>query len=278
LLAAAVQAAGGPALGKVHNVELTARRTVFLQGHKQGQSDVDLRVIYPSKMRLEVKTIETQVIGGYGSSGNPAGGRTGTGMPMGGGPVSPMTTSEHTGYSYLEGCDGLLWWRKSPGNIESHLCDERTRLRIDLMGALGIYRAAADGQLEGKLLGEQKIQGRHVQVLALRDARAKLYFDPQTYQWLGASYPGMSAGDTFDAFHWWTDYIMKVSAVDAGREQSIWWSEFRRVKFKSAENEESLQFPYLWTTYIDGIKFLEEKVTSVKLNTKLNPKIFDKPK
>ena len=278
-LEAAVQAAGGVTLGKIQSIELNVRRTVFLQGHKQGQSDVDMRLVYPGRMRLEMKTIETQVLGGYGSSGTPARMQRDPGlMPPPGGPITPMTLSEHAGFTYVEGCDGRMWWRKSVGDTELRVADIRTNLRINLTGAMGMYRRAAQGNLDGKYVGELQVQGRLVQVLVLADDGTKLYFDPQTHQLVGAAYLGMNAGDAFDAFHWWTDYVMKVSAVDAGREQSIWWSDFRRIKLGPKGEEEWIQFPFLWITYIDGIKFMEERVTRLKLNPKQNPKIFQAPK
>lgn len=268
ILTAAAQAAGGDALAKVNGMELTTRRLAFLSGHGQGQSEADTRVLYPAQMRLVVKVMESQVVGGGGGL---AGGRSG-------GPVTPISVSEYAGFAYIEGCDGTAWWRKvAQKQVDVLPMNKGTQRRIELLGGLGIHRLAADGKLSAKFVGEQQVQGHQVQVVVLDDGYLKLYFDPQTHLLAGASLAGILAGETFDAFHWWTDFV-KVTVQGTGREQTIWWSDYRRVKFKVDGKEEAIQFPYFWTNDIDGTKFLEEKVNNVKLNTKQNPKIFEKPK
>jgi hypothetical protein len=219
-------------------------------------------------MRLEVKVLETQTIGGTGP----------TAMPGSGGPVTPIGPTEHTVFAFREGCDGSVWWRKtSASNIEQRPISKYTQFRIDLVGALGLYRRALEGKLTGKFLGEQQVQGHQVQVVELAEERTKLFFDPQTHLLIGAAYGAPAGEATFDAFRWWADFV-KISVEVGGREQSIWWSDFRRVKFKSEGNEAAIQFPYLWSGFAEGNKFLEEKVANVKLNGKQNPKIFAIPK
>lgn len=267
ILASAVEAAGGSAVAKVEGMELNTRRVAFLSGNSRGQSETDMRLIYPAQMRLEVKVMEAQTMGGYGGSG----------VPGSSGPVTPMHVTEHAGFAYVEGCDGTSWWRKMPKRADERPMDEGTQRRIERVGALGLYRRAAEGKLEAKFIGEQQIQGRQMQIVALSDGDTKLYFDPQIHLLAGVSHTRTSEEETFDAFHWWTD-ILKVTVQGAGREQTVWWSEYRRVKFKADGKEETIQFPYLWTSAIDGQKFMEERVTSLKVNAKQNPKIFAKPK
>jgi hypothetical protein len=267
MLTAAAEAAGGSSLTRVDSLELNTRRVAFLSGHNQGQSDVDVRLAYPSQMRLEVKLLESQTTGGYGGSG----------MPGGTGPVTPMSTSEHPVFTFLEGCDGTTWWRKTPSSVEDRQFAKSTQLRIDLVGALGLYRSAAAGKLEAKFVGEQQVQGRQVHVAVLSDGTTKLYFDPQIHLLAGVSYSGAGAEGTFDAFRWWADFV-KITFETGGREQTVWWGDYRRAKFKVEGKEEAIQFPYLWTSYLEGTKVLEEKVTSLKINAKHNPKLFAKPK
>jgi len=263
ILAAAAEAAGGGALAKVESLELNTRREAHFAGHSRGQSDVDLRLIYPLQMRLEVKVMETQTVGGYASSGS--------------GPITSIRPTEHSVFAYAEGSDGNIWWRKTPQNIEERPADNGMQLRVDLVGALGLYRRAAEGKLQAKFSGELQFQGRPVQVLVISEGGTRLYLDPQTHLLVGAAYPVTTGEGIFDAFRWWADF-MKVSFQSGGQEQSIWWSQYRRVKFKSGGKEEAVQFPYLWTSHLDGTRFLEEKVVSLKVNGKQNPKIFARPK
>jgi hypothetical protein len=274
IFAAAADAAGGGALAKIDGLEMVTRRVAFLTGKNQAQSEADLRLIYPAQMRLEVKIMETQTIGGYGSSGTPIGG----GGP-GGGPVSPVGTTEHSVFAYREGCDGNVSWRKTAAQVpvDQRPMSKQTQFRIDIVGALGLNRRALEGKLTGTYLGEQQVQGHQVQVVNVPDEGAKLFFDPQTHLLIGAAY-SMPIGEiTFDAVHWWAD-ILKITVEVGGRDQIIWWEDFKRVKFKSEGNEMAVQFPYKWTGYTGGTKYLEEKVNNLKLNGKQNPKIFAIPK
>ncbi len=264
ILKAALEAAGGGSFAKIESMEMTTRREAFMQGNNRGQSDGDIRLIYPQQMWMQVNVVEAQTVGGGAFSPS-------------GGPVTPMQPTEHTVFGVAEGCDGALWWRKTPGSMLDRPFSKAMQLRIDLVGALGIYKAAAEGKLDTKYVADGEIEGHKVQVLALNGTDVKFYFDPQTHLLAGASYPGSIGDGTFDAYHWWAEF-MKITFSPSGVEQIVWWSDYKRSKFKVDGKEEAIQFPMTWTTTSAGSKFLQEKVKSLKLNSKVNAKLFAKPK
>jgi len=267
ILAAGVEAAGGATLSKVESMQLTTRRQTYIvrgivetdvssfpeaggpvrvPGRRQGpvESELELWVVYPAQMRSEESIVSSFVTGGY--------------APSGSGPITPMQAAETKVFASAEGYDGTAGWWKTPKGTVALPLDEAARLRIDLVGALGLYRRATEGKIEADFADEEEVQGRKVLGVEWRGPLGtKRYFDPQTHLLVGMKCHEVTAEGAFDFLELWSDY--------------------RRASLKSGGKEEAIQFPFTSVTYRDGKKYFEEKVKKLKLNARVNAKIFAKP-
>ncbi len=264
LLAAAADAAGKSVLEKIESLEMTVRRKTF-SAHGLYDSELQTSLVYPAQMRIEESVVQTWVKGGY--------------APSGSGPITPAQREENRIFAAAEGYDGTAGWYKSrkdkwgdidlrtAGSLESYAAvtrdlplDDAARIRIDLVGGIGLCRRAAQGKLEGTFVGEEDLLGHKVLAVQLAKVPGQVivYLDPATHLLAGLRFLEASPDGQFDALEVWGDY--------------------KRVSFKSGGKEEAVQFPFLLTKYRNRQQYFEEKVKKLKLNTRPNPKIFAKPK
>ena len=246
ILKAAIEATGSAALPKIESAELTTRKQTFT-AHGTVDTELEYRLAYPAQMRVDEWILLIWVKGGYYSG-------------PGSGPVTSRQTEEQRTFASTEGYDGAAGWLKTPKGTTDFPLDDAARLRIDLVGALGLCRNAAEGKLEAKFVSEEEVQGRKALGVQLGTSTGniRLYVDPESHLLVGVRSREVTADGTFDTLHTWSDY--------------------RRVIFKSVGKEEAIRVPFTWVRYRDDKKYSEEKVKKLKVNTQPNPKVFARPK
>ena len=122
---------------------------------------------------------------------------------------------------------------------------------VALSGGLGVLRLALAGQVDAQLIGEEDVQGKKLTALAWAApfGEVKLYLDPANQLITAARY---------------------LSNTPQGQVDSIQvWNDFRAV--------DGIQYPFHSVTFRNGTRYSEITVEEVKLNTKLDPSVFNVP-
>lgn len=214
IIAAAIEATGGAdPIRKVGSVAFTATGKFE---SPQGAIDVTIKTnaTFPDKLWLEV------------------------GTPFG---------------AMQQGFDGKAGWVATPqGAIDLPPSQGPEAQRgMDLLGGLGLYRAALGGKLDANFAGEKDFSGKQTFVVDWNSAAGKvsLYFDAATRLLVGAAFRARTMQGEFDTVNTWSDF----RAVDG------------------------VQFPYHWVTLRDGAKFSESQIGDLKFNVSIDAKQFSKP-
>ncbi|MGH9744610.1 MAG: M16 family metallopeptidase [Candidatus Acidiferrales bacterium] len=161
--------------------------------------------------------------------------------------------AELQGQTINQVCDGKESWLQFPDRVvdASRFIGEFER-GIELFGGgWGIYQRVLDGQLSGNFIGEEDIDGKKTDAVAVQApfGPVKLYFDSATHLLAAARYKSESPRGVLD------------------NEQR--WSDFRTVEGK--------QFAYSTLIFRDGAKFVESNVQELKLNPGIDESLFVKP-
>jgi zinc protease len=170
-LEAAVQAAGGAAFGKIESLEVSASGQAYGPGGQQFSIDVKTQVLYPDRIRIELK------------------------LPFG---------------AIQQGFDGKSTWLISPQGpmaLPNYVIGEFLR-GIALVGAVGLYQKTLTGGLEAQFLGEEEIAGKKTEAVQWNASfgPVKLYFDAATHQLVAARFRQFTQQGTVDAEQQWSDF------------------------------------------------------------------------
>ncbi len=152
------------------------------------------------------------------------------------------------------GFDGKSGWLVSPQgamDLPPNFFGELQR-GIALAGAVGLYREALAGKIEAQFIGEEEIEGKKTVGVQWNApfGEVKLYFDPETHLLVAARFRQLTQQGPTDAEQRWSDY----------------------------KSVEGLQLAHASTVFHEGAKFSSSTLKEVKLNTKPDAAIFEKPK
>ena len=193
LLAAAAEAAGGAAIGKVESLELT------LKGQAFGQLPIEVKVqlAFPSEIRVDVKTPMSSSVQAYD------------------GKTAWVQSPAALALSAVEGAGAM----DLPATLNAEV-----QRGIDLEGGFGLFRQLLAGKVEAQFLGEEEVEGKKVLAAAWNSAagRTKLYFDPAAHRLVGARYRQVTVQGAVETLQWWSDF----RAVD-GVQFPFHWLNFR---------------------------------------------------
>lgn len=174
-IADAMQAAGGPAVGKIQSVEYSG---VGVQASPQGDLPVQLKLslAYPNHYRMDT-TVNLP-----GLAGN----------------------------ALVVGYDGKSGWTSSPQgtqDIPPGQIGEFIR-RILLTGGIGLYQAAQAGTVQVQAIGQRDFQGSKDDAVAIvsGSVHAVVYFDPATHLAAGARYSQDTPQGAVETIEVWSDY------------------------------------------------------------------------
>jgi zinc protease len=213
LLLAGAKAAGGEALASVKGIGMTESGKMYSQG-AEGAVHVTWLVSYPDRSHGEV---------------------------------------ELPGQTIVQVCDGKASWLQFPDKVvdESQFIGEFERGIALFGGGWGVYQRVLDGKLAGHFIGEEDIDGKKTEGVAVQApfGSVKLYFDSATHLLRAARYQSATPRGVVD------------------NEQR--WSDYRTVEGK--------QFAYSTTIIRDGEKFVESQIQVLNLNPSMNPSLFAKP-
>jgi len=213
VLLAAAKAAGGEELTSVKSLEFTESGNLFASN---GENHVAVKwlVSYPNRSHGDVSLPNDHVV---------------------------------------QICDGKsAWLQFSDHTVEvSQVVNEFERGLSLFGGGWGVYREVLSGELAGHAIGEEEIDGKKTQGVAVQApfGGVKLYFDPDTHLLVAARYQSVGQHGPMDNEQRWSDY----RPVD-GR-----------------------QFAYSTVIFRDGAKFVESAVQDVQLNPKVDDSLFAKP-
>lgn len=213
ILRAAAQAAGGAALQSVATLGITENGKIHGPAGDR-PLDVKWQVAYPDRSYGEVN------LGG-------------------------MTIQQV--------CDGKSSWLKFPsgGRDTTNVIGEFKRGIAMFGGGWGLYQQVLAGKITGQAIGEEEIQGKKTQGVAVNAPFGfiKLYFDPDTHLLAAARYQSVGEhGPSSNEQH---------------------WSDYRDVQGR--------KFAYATDTYRDGNKLFDSVVQNVELNPKVDDALFAKP-
>jgi zinc protease len=170
LLAAAAEAAGGAALARIESLELIAPGE-FSSPQGPMKADVKVQVVFPDKVRVEVKT--------------------------------PF-------FTFLQGFDGKAAWAASPQGAMDLPANLNADIRrgIDLEGVVGLYQQTLAGKVEVQFLGEEELEGKKVLAAEWNSAagKTKLFFDPATGLLVGARYRQATMQGAVETLQVWSDF------------------------------------------------------------------------
>jgi zinc protease len=174
-IADAMQAAGGPAVGKIQSVEYSG---VGVQASPQGDLPVQLKLSlgYPNHYRLDT-TVNLP-----GLAGN----------------------------ALVVGYDGKVGWTSSPQgtqDIPPTQIGEFIR-RILLTGGIGLYQAAQAVTIQVQSIGQRDFQGAKTDAVAVvsGSVHAVVYFDPATHLPAGARYQQDTPQGAVETIEIWSEY------------------------------------------------------------------------
>ena len=171
ILEAAAQAAGGAEFGKIESLEISSSGQASGPGGQQISIDVKTQVLYPDRIRNELK------------------------LPFG---------------TIQQGFDGKSAWAVTPqGAMElpQSVTGEFQR-GIALVGAVGLYQRTLAGGLEAQYLGEEEIAGKKTEAVQWNApfGPVKLYFDPATHHLVAARFRQVTPQGAVDAEQQWSDF------------------------------------------------------------------------
>ncbi|MFY9805519.1 MAG: pitrilysin family protein [Candidatus Acidiferrales bacterium] len=213
ILLAAAQAAGGAALQSVATLGITENGKIHGPAGDR-PLDVKWQVVYPDRSYGEVN------LGG-------------------------MTIQQV--------CDGKSSWLKFPNGMRdtTNVIGEFKRGIAMFGGGWGLYQQVLAGKITGQAIGEEEIQGKKTQAVAVNASFGfiKLYFDADTHLLAAARYQSVGEhGPSANEQH---------------------WSDYRDV--------EGRKFAYATDTYRDGTKLFDSTVQAVEVNPKVDEALFTKP-
>jgi hypothetical protein len=213
ILVAAAQAAGGDALPSVTTLGITENGKIHSPDGDR-PLDVKWQVAYPDRSYGEVN------LGGM---------------------------------TILQVCDGKSSWLKFPQGARdtTNVIGEFKRGIAMFGGGWGLYQQVLAGKVTGQAIGEEDIQGKKTQGVAVIApfGAIKLYFDPSTHLLVAARYQSVGEhGPTSNEQH---------------------WSDYRDVQGR--------KFAYATDTYRDGAKLFDSVVQNVEVNPKIDEALFTKP-
>jgi zinc protease len=175
-IADAMQAAGGPAVGKIQSVEYSG---IGVQASLQGDLPIQLKLYlgYPNRYRMDT------MVNLPGLSNNSA---------------------------LAVGYDGKSGWTSSPQgtqDIPPSQIGEFIR-RILLTGGLGLYQAAQAGTVQVQAVGQRDFQGLKADAVAIvsGSVHAVVYFDSATHLAAGARYQQDTPQGAVETIEVWSDY------------------------------------------------------------------------
>jgi len=213
LLAAGAKAAGGDALASVKGIAMTELGSIFNMG-SPSPLKVGWFVSYPDHSHGQV---------------------------------------EIQGQKIMQVCDGKNAWLQFPDRVidATRFIAEYKRGIAMFGGGWGAYQRFLNGQLSGSYIGEEEIDGKKTEGVALQAPfeAIKLYFDPATHLVAAARYKSDGPNGPVD------------------NEQK--WSDYRTIEGK--------QFAFSVVIYRDGAKFIESNVQELKLNPPIDDSLFAKP-
>jgi zinc protease len=155
--------------------------------------------------------------------------------------------------TFQQGYDGKAGWIASPqGAMDLPAAQSAEAQRgIDLFGCWGMFRRVLAGELEASFVGEKQFEGRSALAVEWKSGAGPvtLFVDPATNLLVGAGYRATTLDGIYD--------VVQV------------WSDFREV--------EGAKVPFHWVQYRDGAKFADQMLSDVKINVKLDDKVFVKP-
>ncbi|MFZ3379550.1 MAG: hypothetical protein WA193_07980, partial [Candidatus Acidiferrales bacterium] len=144
-------------------------------------------------------------------------------------------------------------WLKFPNGMRdtTNVIGEFKRGIAMFGGGWGLYQQVLAGKITGQAIGEEEIQGKKTQAVAVNASFGfiKLYFDADTHLLAAARYQSVGEhGPSANEQH---------------------WSDYRDV--------EGRKFAYATDTYRDGTKLFDSTVQAVEVNPKVDEALFTKP-
>ena len=157
------------------------------------------------------------------------------------------------GQTIVEVCDGKTAWLQFPDrtvDVAGFLGEYERGLSL-FGGGWGLYQQVLAGKVGGQFIGEEEIEGKKTDGVAVQAAfgSVKLYFDPATHLLVAARYQSAGRQGPQENEQRWSDY----SATD-GR-----------------------PFARMTVVYRDGSKHLESKVDELTVDPKIDDALFSKP-
>jgi zinc protease len=214
ILLAAANAAGGDALKSVNALTMSEQEQMIGPNGGGAARRVDWSVAYPDRCRAEVK-------------------------------ANDMTV--------LQVADGKSAWvqLQSQTRDATSMLGEFERGVALFGGGWELYREILDGKLQGHAIGEEPIDSKTMQAVAVqsRFGSMRLYFDPQTHLLAAARYESATS----------------KGAVDT---EQRWW-DYRQVGGR--------QFAFSTAVYREGLKYMESSVQDLKINPPLADSLFAAP-
>jgi zinc protease len=174
-IAAAAQAAGGPAISKIQSVEYSA---FGIQATPQGDLPVQLKLYlgYPNRYRLNTVV------------------------------NLPGLTDNDLNVGY----DGKSGWTSAGKNSQDIPASEFGEFirRILLTGGIGLYQAVQAATIQVQALGPRDFQGTKTDAVALvsGSVHAVIYFDQTTHLAAGARYQQETPQGAVETIEMWSDY------------------------------------------------------------------------
>ena len=174
-IAAAMQAAGGPAVSKIQSVDYSG---VGVQASPQGDLPIQLKLSlgFPNHYRLDT------MVNLPGLSGN----------------------------ALVVGYDGKSGWTSSPQGTQDLPPSQFGEFirRILLTGGIGLYQAAQAGTIQVQAIGQRDFQGQTTDAVAIvsGSVHAVVYFDPATHLAAGARYQQDTPQGAVETIEQWSDY------------------------------------------------------------------------
>lgn len=153
----------------------------------------------------------------------------------------------------MQVCDGTQAWLQFPDKVvdATRFISEYKRGILMFGGGWGLYERVLEGKLSGQFTGEEEIDGKKTDGVALQApfSAVTLYFDSATHLVAAARYKSDGPNGPVD------------------NEQR--WSDYRTV--------EGRQFAFSTVIYREGAKFLESTTQELTVNPPIDESLFVKP-
>jgi hypothetical protein len=153
----------------------------------------------------------------------------------------------------MQVCDGTQAWLQFPDKLvdATRFISEYKRGILMFGGGWGLYERVLEGKLSGQFIGEEEIDGKKTDGVALQSpfSAVTLYFDPATHLVAAARY--------------------KSDGPNGPVENEQRWSDYRTV--------EGRQFAFSTVIYREGAKFLESNTQDLSVNPAIDESLFVKP-